>query len=290
MHFRVSHTGGQGINLRREPSTTAERVTAVAEGTVLDGEEHAWRRVRDETGAEGWVADAFLAREAGRYRVAGTGGQGANLRREPGADTERVKVLAEGAALTGEEHAWRRVADAAGGRGWAADLFLEPEGAEDAAHRLSGELSDEADRRFGFVALWPHIRAASEKHGADPEVVAGIMAQESGFANWRVHRDGTGHGLFGLDDNGLLPDFERWCGLACGRGAAAISIPPKLQIEYCARTIAALTREHGDPYIAARVWHRGPSLWRDERGEQYERLIRGHVEALRGGRLAETFG
>lgn len=90
----------------------------------------------------------------------------------------------------------------------------------------------EPDHIFGFAALWPTIQVAAGTYSADAQVLAGIIQQESGFTNFRVHRDGTGHGLLGLDDNGLLPDFEKFSALSCGRGQNAISIPPKLQIEY----------------------------------------------------------
>jgi hypothetical protein len=227
---------------------------------------------------------------AGTFRVVKTDGAGVNLRQAPDASARRVKTLAEGSVVQGEAYAWRRVRDADGAQGWVADAYLGP--ADVAPHEPTDEqveLTDEPDYRFGFAALWPHIQTAAEAYGADAQLLAAIMAQESGFTNWRVHQDGTGHGLFGLDDNGLLPDFEQWSGLACGRGRSAISIPPKPQIAYCARTIAALTRQYGTAYDAARVWHRGPGLWRDKLGDRYEQLIRGHVAALQSGLLAETF-
>ncbi len=142
-------------------------------------------------------------------------------------------------------------------------------------------LSDAPDADLGFAALRPVIEAAAARHGAAARVLAGIICQESGFVNWRVHRDGTGHGLIGLDDNGLLPDFEQWSGLNFGRGQACQPIPPALQVEYLARTIAAIATQHnGDDFAAARQWHRGPRLMDDERGMGYQTLIEGHVARL----------
>lgn len=138
-----------------------------------------------------------------------------------------------------------------------------------------------ADEHIGFPRTWPLIQAAAAKYGADPHVMAGIVAQESAFVNYRVHGDGTGHGLIGLDDNGLLPDFERWADLNVGRGASAAVIPPEKQIEYLSRMIAAFTEAHQrDPFAAARRWHRGGQFMDDARGRNYESLIRGHIKRL----------
>lgn len=143
-------------------------------------------------------------------------------------------------------------------------------------------LTDAADHLFTLAELWPTIQAAGAELGFDPQVEAGIIFQESGFTNWRVHLDGTGHGLLGLDDNGLLPGFERWSGLSIGRGQAAVSIPVVPQIRYAAYALADYARRLGGPYAAARAWHRGERLMNDARGQQYEALIRAHVAALFG--------
>ena len=109
-----------------------------------------------------------------------------------------------------------------------------------------------------------------------------VAYQESGFRNYIVHNDGTGHGLFGLDDGGLLPDYERWSGTYVGRGSLASTIPPEKQIEYAAMMLARYAQIYGDPYIGTQVWHRGPSLWPDAAGQNYNRLIRQHVRNLYG--------
>ena len=142
-------------------------------------------------------------------------------------------------------------------------------------------LSEQADAVLGFEACWPWIQTFAARYGADAQVLAAIVAQESEFVNVRVHRDGTGHGLIGLDDNGLLPYFEQWSGLSVGRGRQARSIPPVLQLEYLARTIAALTQAHGgNVMLAARQWHTGsPGIW-SAAGDTYEALIRGHIARL----------
>jgi hypothetical protein len=173
-------------------------------------------------------------------------------------------------------HQWRNVRTA-GQVGWVAAEFLQLPGSGSAG---GGDLTDEVDHAFGFAALWPYIQVAAGKSNADAKVVAATMQQESGFTNWRVHRDGTGHGLFGLDDNGLLPDFEQSSGISCGRGFAAISIPPKPQIDYACKIIAAYALQFGSAINAARVWHRGPTLWQDELGQHYADLIRAHLQTL----------
>lgn len=135
---------------------------------------------------------------------------------------------------------------------------------------------------------WPYIEEYAKKYGADPQVMAGIIMQESSFKNFQVHNDGTGHGLIGLDDNGLLSDFERWSGTRVGRGSSAATISPEKQIEYLAKTIGEMTQRYGSPYAAARAWHRGAGNMNDSRGQQYESLIRGHIQRMfPGGRTPE---
>ena len=142
----------------------------------------------------------------------------------------------------------------------------------------------EPDHLFTFAELRPIIESAASEYRTDAQGVAGVIQQESTWRNWRVHRDGTGHGLVGLDDNGLLPDFEQWSGLTIGRGSSAAIIPPGLQIAYLAKTLNAYSKTVGSPYNAARAWHRGEGLWWDSLGVRYEELIRAHIANLyRGG-------
>lgn len=144
----------------------------------------------------------------------------------------------------------------------------------------AGGLSGAAGRSFTFQELWPAIQAAANQYGADARVMAAIVKQESSFINHRVHRDGTGHGLIGLDDNGRLPEFERWSGLRVGRGRSAVVIPPDRQLEFLARTIADSTQRYGDSLAAAREWHRGHGSMNDRRGQAYQDLIEGHLQDL----------
>jgi hypothetical protein len=219
------------------------------------------------------------------YRVTA---DGVRLRAQPGTSQAIVvQNLGSGTTVTAlsdqlvaaDGHNWRNVRTAGGQVGWVAAEFLAVAGPDDPTN---GELSNAPDHVFDFSALWPHIQAAAGQYGTDAQVVAAIMRQESGFKNWRVHMDHTGHGLFGLDDNGLLPDFEQWSGQSYGRGDNARSIPPKPQIEYCCKIIAAYSAQFGSAFNAARVWHRGPGLWQDDRGTNYEALIRQHIQSLFG--------
>jgi hypothetical protein len=53
-------TDGEGLWLREQPSRTGPKVTLLGDGTLLQGEDLAWRPVRAE-GVKGWMANAFLA-------------------------------------------------------------------------------------------------------------------------------------------------------------------------------------------------------------------------------------
>jgi hypothetical protein len=190
-----------------------------------------------------------------------------------------VENLGIGTVVTAlDDYDWRKVRTPGGTVGWVAARYLSPTPQDGPGD----DLSMEPEHRFTFGELRPHIHALADEHGADPQVVAGVIFQESGFRNYRVHLDGTGHGLVGLDDNGLLPDFERWSGLTVGRGAAAEIIPPGLQIAYLAKTIKDYSYRVGSHYNAARAWHRGEGRGWDHLGARYEELIRSHVAALYG--------
>jgi hypothetical protein len=58
--FVVANTGGTGANLRPDPSTGGAPIKLEAEGTRLNGGDHAWRKVADQSGNSGWIADEFL--------------------------------------------------------------------------------------------------------------------------------------------------------------------------------------------------------------------------------------
>jgi hypothetical protein len=64
---RVVNTEGQGANMRRTPSVSAQRVKLVSEGTIVEllgpeerGDGRAWRNVRDADGSAGFVLAEFL--------------------------------------------------------------------------------------------------------------------------------------------------------------------------------------------------------------------------------------
>src|SRR5262249_49782932 len=143
-----------------------------------------------------------------------------------------------------DDHVWLEVRTDDGKSGWVAREFLRQVTGGGSASTTGADfgLSNDANCQFSFQELWPCIQSAAAEYGTDAQVIAGIVQQESHFKNFIVHDDGTGHGLVGIDDNGLMSDFEGWSGLSCGRGAAAIAIPPAVQLEYCARTIADYAR------------------------------------------------
>ena len=152
----------------------------------------------------------------------------------------------------------------------------------------TGPLSNELNHQFSLQETWPYIKHYANQHGFDPRVLAGMIQQESNFKNYQVHFDGTGHGLLGLDDNGLLGDFEGWVrrtkpgqeSYYAGRGASAASIPPEWQIEYAAQKLASYKNAYGSDFAAARAWHRGPGLMNDSLGYRYQDLISGHMARL----------
>jgi hypothetical protein len=64
----VTGTGTDGLSLRAESNTTADRIAILPDGTPLtivegptEGESFTWWKVRTEAGQEGWVAQDFLA-------------------------------------------------------------------------------------------------------------------------------------------------------------------------------------------------------------------------------------
>jgi len=282
-----------GVRLRAQASASADilvqslgavaRVVQISD-QVVNADGHDWRNVRTAGGQIGWVAADFL--QAVTYQVTA---DGVRMRSQPSISADVVvQNLGAGASVTelsdqvveADGHQWRNVRTADGLVGWVAADLLQTPGSGGAGAGAVADLTDDPDHVFGFDALWPYIQVAAGRSSADDRVVAAIMQQESGFTNWRVHRDGTGHGLFGLDDNGLLPDFEQFSGISCGRGLTAISIPPKPQVDYACKIIAGYTRQFGSAINAARVWHRGASLWQDELGQHYEDLIRQHLQTL----------
>jgi hypothetical protein len=63
--FRIGNTGGQGANLRSQPSASSAVVAPLADGAeVTSTDEHAWRQVTDANGNQGWVAAEFLTAES----------------------------------------------------------------------------------------------------------------------------------------------------------------------------------------------------------------------------------
>jgi soluble lytic murein transglycosylase-like protein len=137
------------------------------------------------------------------------------------------------------------------------------------------------DAEVSVETLAPWINKYADKYGANPQLMAAVVAQESSFINHGVHRDGSGHGLIGLDDKGLLPDFEKWSGTRVGRGRAAATIAPERQIEFLAMKLAKLTEKfHGREWEAVRAWHAGNGGRNRPHAYQYERLVRGRIPEI----------
>ncbi|MGV3621108.1 MAG: transglycosylase SLT domain-containing protein [Archangium sp.] len=134
---------------------------------------------------------------------------------------------------------------------------------------------------IGVETLAPWIHKFAAQYRTNPQIVAAIVAQESSFVNHRVHRDGTGHGLVGLDDNGLLPEFEKWAGVKVGRGQNASTIAPSKQIEFLAKKLSELTKKfHGKEWEAVRAWHGGVKGRNRSHAKEYETIIRGRISEI----------
>ena len=137
------------------------------------------------------------------------------------------------------------------------------------------------DAEIDATTLAPWIEKYAEQYGANPQLMAAVVAQESSFINHGVHRDGSGHGLIGLDDRGLLPDYEKWSGTRVGRGRHANTIPPERQIEFLAMKLGQLTEKFGgDEWEAVRAWHAGVGGRARRNGREYEALIRGRIPQI----------
>lgn len=68
--LQVANTGNEGVNLRREPGQTGEKIKTIQDGTLVEvvGPDSTvdgvvWRNVRDLQGETGWIAGSFLAAE-----------------------------------------------------------------------------------------------------------------------------------------------------------------------------------------------------------------------------------
>ncbi len=135
--------------------------------------------------------------------------------------------------------------------------------------------------KVSVETLAPWIQKFAGQHRVNPQIVAAVVAQESSFINHGVHRDGTGHGLIGLDDNGLLPEFEKWSGLHVGRGKSAATIAPARQIEFLAKKLGDLTKKfHGKEWEAVRAWHGGVKGRNRPHAKEYESIIRGRISEI----------
>jgi hypothetical protein len=145
------------------------------------------------------------------------------------------------------------------------------------------QFSQAPNATIPFETMWPFIQQCANHYGTDARIMAEIVAQESSFRNLIVHHDGTGHGLIGLDDGGLLSDFEQWTGQGFGRGAGARTIPPEWQIEYLAKTLAEYTRKFGAVMMAARAWHTGEGGRHSAEGDFYEQCLANQAQALHAG-------
>lgn len=138
----------------------------------------------------------------------------------------------------------------------------------------------QGSERERFQQMWPSIQRYAQQYGVNPQTVAAVIRQESSFRNLRVHNDGTGHGIAGLDDGGRRREFEQWSGLRIGPGRNANVVSVDKQVEFLSRTLAASTRRYGSENAAVREWHRGRGGMNDRLGYHYQALIERHRREL----------
>lgn len=188
---------------------------------------------------------------------------GVRLRSEPSTDSAIIIDLTPESSIVQLDRPWVLV-KANGLEGWVALEFLTD-------YTLTQPQDSPEETTYTLDELLPLFQDTFPFR-----ILAAIAKQESGFKNYRVHFDGTGHGLFGLDDNGMLPSFEQFSGISVGRGATANIIPIEPQIEFAKHILSQYSQKYGGPYQAARVWHRGEGQYQDTLGDKYEALIRQH--------------
>jgi hypothetical protein len=89
---RVANTGGTGVRMRAQPSTTAPIAGRLADGTVLEivGEDkvadgHTWRNVRAPGDGRGWVASEYLVNVSGGTATTSSSGQPSTAQSAPAA-------------------------------------------------------------------------------------------------------------------------------------------------------------------------------------------------------------
>ncbi|HUS64338.1 MAG TPA: SH3 domain-containing protein [Kofleriaceae bacterium] len=137
----VVDTDGLGLRLREGPGLDQPIQLVMPEGSTVDiedGPDGGWYQVRFE-GMSGWSFGAYLgsgeATETSWVRVAGTGGEGLNLRSGPGPDRSVLAVMPEGAIVPrrGDDvEGWVPV-DHHGIDGWASSAYLVASDAPPAA-------------------------------------------------------------------------------------------------------------------------------------------------------------
>jgi len=108
-----------------------------------------------------------------RLQVARTGGEGANMRREPGQAGERIKIVTDGnlvdiigADQTIDGTVWRNVRDLQGDTGWIAASLLAPEGSVPAASSAGSSLNPSSSAGTGSSAPAATAAAASSSSAA----------------------------------------------------------------------------------------------------------------------------
>ncbi|MGA9522413.1 MAG: hypothetical protein WBV82_13170 [Myxococcaceae bacterium] len=122
-----------------------------------------------------------------------------------------------------------------------------------------------ANKAYTYGELKPYIDASAKKYGVDPYLIAGMLKKESTFTNWIHHKNPQAHGLIGVTENGMLPEFEAFASqqlgkkVTYGKGTNAKPLHPDLQIEFLAKKLDEIKKKHGlqSHQQAAGAWYLG---------------------------------
>ncbi len=139
--------------------------------------------------------------------------------------------------------------------GYAQQGYAQPSqqswGAADMRGGWDRSLEAIANKAYTYGELKPYIDSAAKKYGVPPELIGGMLHKESTFTNWIHHSNPQAHGLIGVTEKGMMPEFEQFASqklnqkVSYGKGKGAKAMPPDLQIEFLAMKLDQIKNKHG---------------------------------------------
>ncbi len=287
----VSHTNGDGVNVRAEPGLQATVLTALEEGTrvlVEAGPETAadgtlWYKV-SRGGVSGWVLSDFLARAVPSPGdvaiIQGTEGHGLRLRDGASFAAATLTVIPEGAEVTvvgettrdSEGNSWAQVSYA-GVAGYAFSAFLAVKLGESAARSQEAQATTQLPTSSGIVvggnvvvtntdgqglnirydAGYGAAIATIAPEGAVMRVIAGPRTDDQGITWWGVDYAG----LQGWAHGGYLAPTDKEPAQPTAQSTAAPANP-----ESSGQGTPAPASGIGEQIVATAMQYLGyPYLW-----------------------------